>query len=332
MPVQWTPEKLRELSAAFQECRIMLTAAELDLFTKLKKGPRTVDDLAREEGWNRRALRILLDALASQDLLTKYPDGLYGVQEPMATALVKGAEASILPMVLLLTHGWRTWSNLTDIVRTGENPNVKTGESSSVVEMELFIDAMHVVGRKMADVIAASVDLNPFKRMLDLGGGSGTYTTAFLKKAPHLRATLFDLPEVVELAKRRLSESGYRDRVTLVSGDYTTDELPGGHDLVLLSAVIHSNGREENQALYSRIYNSLEPGGAILIRDYLMDESRTNPPDGAMFAVNMLVATESGDTYTFEEVREDLEKAGFKNVQLIRQGEHMDQLVTAAKD
>lgn len=328
---EWTPEKLHEVSSAFQKCRILLTAAELDLFSKLKDRARKVEVLARDENWDARALRILLDALAAQGLLSKSEDGVYHVEEPMASALVKGSEESILPMVLHRGAMWGSWSNLTETVRTGKNPAFQTRESRSAQEIEAFIGAMHVVGRKLADTIAASVDLASRRRMLDLGGGSGTYTIAFLKRAPEMTATLFDLADVVELARQRLSEEGYLDRVTLVAGDYSNDEFPGGHDLALLSAIIHINGREGNQALYSRVYRSLEPGGIILIRDYIMDDARTNPPDGAIFAVNMLAATSQGDTYTFHEVREDLEKAGFKEVGMIREGEHMDQLVAGTK-
>jgi predicted O-methyltransferase YrrM len=331
MPIEWTTEKLHKLSAAFQECRILLTAVELDLFTKLKDRPRKIEDLIKEEGWDARALRILMNALASQGLLSKTSDGVYSVEQPMATALVQG-ETSILPMVRHRAHMWRTWSNLTEIVRTGENPYAVTKGSRTVEETEAFIGAMHVVGRSLAEDIAASVDLTPYKHMIDVGSGSGTYTIAFLKRAPHMTATLFDLPEVVDLARKRLSDEGYLDRVKLVGGDYFKDELPEGHDLVLLSAIIHSNGRSDNRDIYARALKCLVPGGAILIRDHFMDKSRINPPDGAMFAVNMLTATSSGDTYTFEEVSEDLKSAGFTYVEMIRQGGgHMDQLVIATK-
>ncbi len=114
-------------------------------------------------------------------------------------------------------------------------------------------------------------------------------------------------------------------------GDYNTHELPKGHDLVLLSAIIHSNDREVNRRLYSKIHEALAPAGTILIRDYFLDSSRTIPLDGAIFAVNMLAATTGGTAYTFEEVQEDLARAGFKDVRMIREGDHMDQLVTGVK-
>lgn len=328
---QWTPEKLDELSDDFQACRILLTAAELDLFTKLKKRPSTLHELCRQEGWNSRALRILVDALVSTGLLSKTSDGLYGVHRQIAAVLGQGGENSILPLVLHRGRMWRTWYHLTEIVRTGENPNFRNWEPPPATEMEAYIGAMHIEGRKLAKDIAASLDLEPYRRLLDLGGGSGVYTLAFLKKAPHMTATLFDRPSVVELARKLMRESDYFHRVQFVAGDYAADELPARHDLALLSAIVHTHARELNQDLFRRTYESLESGGMILIRDYFMDESRTIPSEGAIFAVNLLASTRSGESYTFEEVRHDLERAGFRNVRLIRDGRHMDQLISAIK-
>jgi len=133
------------------------------------------------------------------------------------------------------------------------------------------------------------------------------------------------------MARKRLAEVGLLDRVKIAPGDYTVDELPPGHDLALLSAVIHSNSRETNRQLYEKVFRALGPGGTVLIRDFVLDETRTSPPDGAVFAVNMLVATRAGNCYTFGEIREDLESAGFGDVRMILEGERMDQLVAATR-
>jgi len=272
-----------------------------------------------------------MDALAAQGLLNRSSSGLYSVNPSIKGLLAKSGQDSILPLVLHRGTMWGTWSNLTEIVRTGVNPNRRDILSRSSEDMEAFVGAMHVIGLRMAQEIADSIDLTFFTRMLDIGGASGTYIMAFLKKAPHMTATLFDLPDVVEMAKKTLTETGLADRVQLVAGDYNTDKLPEGHDLALLSAIIHSNDREVNRRLFSKIHDALLPGGTILIRDYFLDAGRTTPRDGAIFAVNMLAATAGGTAYTFEEVREDLAETGFNDVRMIRQGDHMDQLVTAVK-
>ena len=298
MTESWNRDNLLEQSAVFQECRILITAAELDLFTALEDRPKTVDELAAAHGWDPRALRILMDALAALGILFKSSDGQYSLPAHLAGLLSSNSAESILPMILHRGSMWQSWSHLTEVVRTGSNPNPMGAGSHSQKEMEDFIGAMHVVGRELADTIADSVDLSPYRRMLDIGGGSGTYIMAFLKKAPHMTATLLDRPEVVEMARKRLTDAGFISRVNLVAGDYNTDELPEGHDLAFLSAVIHINSREGNLDLFRRIHRSLDPGGTILIRDHFMDSSRTLPQAGAIFAVNMLVATQAGDSHS----------------------------------
>jgi predicted O-methyltransferase YrrM len=331
MDEQWSQDKLLALSRGFMKARIVITAAELDLFTKLEQGLGTVQELCEAEGWNPRGLEILLNALTALGLLTKSHDGRYQLERSLTGLLSSENGESVLPMMLHNGRMWQTWSNLTEIVKTGKNPDKVDIRARSDEDMESFIGAMHVVARSTAGKIADSIDLNGFTRLLDAGGGPGTYTMAFLKKAPHLRATLFDLPRVVEMARERLTKEGLMDRVDLVAGDFRTDELPGGHDLVLLSAIIHMNSRAGNRALFEKARRSLDPGGVILIRDYILDETRTHPLAGAIFAVNMLTATEGGNSYTFAEVKEDLERAGFRDIRLIRDGERMDQLIFAVK-
>ena len=141
---------------------------------------------------------------------------------------------------------------------------------------------------------------------------------------------LFDLPEVIPLAERRLRDEGLLERVERVAGDFYEDELPEGCDLALLSAIIHQNSPEKNLELFRKVRRALAPGGLLLIRDHIMNEDRTAPADGALFALNMLVCTDGGDSYTFSEVRRSLLEAGFKNVELVRCGESMDSLVEAA--
>jgi ubiquinone/menaquinone biosynthesis C-methylase UbiE len=151
-----------------------------------------------------------------------------------------------------------------------------------------------------------------------VGGGSGTYTLAFLEAAPAMRATLFDLPPVIEMARDRLQAAGMVSRVTLTAGDFYKDELPPGHDLALLSAIIHQNSLAQNEALYGKIYRALDSGGRIVVRDHVMSADHTQPLEGALFAVNMLAGTEEGCTYTFDEIKTGLSAVGFTQINLIQ--------------
>lgn len=321
------PFALLEVVAAFMGSRAILTASELDLFTFLHRKPATSCAVAETLGLDPRATARLLDCLASLGLLEK-ADQTYHTTDPGAFFSADHPQ-TILPMALHLNRQWRLWGDLTQAVRLGGRKDLSAGADFHGEDQKNFIAAMHVAGRVLAREIASSYDASRFDRLLDIGGASGSYTIAFLERNPQLQAVLFDLPEVIPLAEERIQSEGFRDRVELVAGDFYRDELPGGCDLALLSAIIHQNGPEENDALYRKIRRALRPGGTLLIRDYIMYPSRTKPTGGAIFALNMLVSTHRGDTYTFEEVRESLERAGFQDVRQIRSGERMDSLVEA---
>jgi predicted O-methyltransferase YrrM len=190
---------------------------------------------------------------------------------------------------------------------------------------------MHNVSAPNADQVIHAVQPLQFQHLLDIGGASGTWTIAFLRACSSARATLFDLPHVIAIAQRRVAAAGMEKRVELVPGDFTRDALPPGADLAWVSAIVHQNSRAQNRALFAKVLAALVPGGHIAIRDILMEQDRTRPLAGALFAINMLVATEGGGTFTFAELREDLEAAGFAKVAVMRQDEAMNAVVVARK-
>lgn len=318
------------MSIGFQKARIILTAAELDIFSKLLSGPKSAGDLCEAYGWDLRGLQILLDALASLKLLNKSSE-FYSIEPQLYMALDPNSEESILPMILHRARMWKSWSNLTSIIKGDFDMGsfIKTDRSRN--DIEAFIGAMEVVGRKRAIHIAKDINLDGRKNLLDIGGGSGVYSRALLENNPNLSATLFDLALVIEITRERIAGTKFASRISYIEGDFNKDALPTGHDTMLLSAIIHINGRERNRSLFSKSYQALEPNGLLIIRDHIMDESRISPSDGAIFAVNMLVATREGNTYTFREISEDLIIAGFHDVQLVRGGNQMDQIITALK-
>jgi len=312
----------------FMKSRVILTAAELDLFTKLDEKPSRAADLAAGLDVDARALTRVLDYLVALEILSK-EDGLYRPTESGAF-LSSSHPETIRPMILHLVRLWKNWSFLTETVKEGSGRE-RTPVAGDEEDRAAFIGAMHVIGRDLSAEIADGYDLSRFSLLLDVGGASGTYTSAFLRKNPRMRAVIFDLEPVIPHAKERMEAEGLLDRVTFASGDFYKDELPAGADLALLSAIIHQNSTEENIELYRKVLRALKPGGYLLIRDHIMDETRTKPAAGALFALNMVINTRAGDTYTFQEVKGSLEKAGFAGVKLTRTGEKMDCLVEAVK-
>ncbi len=318
-----TPESLSALARGFMESRVFLTAAELDLFTLLADGPLSLEEAAAARGADRRALAILLDALTALGLLQK-TDGRWRTPAALVPLLSSRSGRSLLPLALHSVNLWDRWSRLTETV-AGTRPVAGDGWTRS------FIGAMHAIAAPQADEIVAAVGPGSARRLLDVGGGPATYTLAFLRAAPGLHATLFDLPEVVEIARENATRAGLVDRVDLVAGDLRTDALPGGHDLAFVSAIVHMLGPAGNVALFRKVHDALLPGGRIVLRDHVMSPDRTAPRAGALFAVNMLVGTKDGGTFTLEELSAWLEEAGFARPRLLRNGERMDALVEAGR-
>ncbi|MBN2427471.1 MAG: methyltransferase domain-containing protein [Deltaproteobacteria bacterium] len=313
----------------FMVSRVILSGAELDLFNLLDRNPLSAEEVAKTKGANLRALTILLDALCALDILQKEA-GRYQLQGSLAPVLTSSGPETVLPMILHLETLWHNWSQITNIVAGEWTPGVEKTGALAPGNRRAFIGAMHVVGAKTAPQVVAAVNPGNARRLLDVGGASGTYTLAFLAAEPRMQATLFDLPPVIEIARERIEKAGCTERVTLVPGDFNSDPLPAGHDLALLSAIIHQNSPEQNRLLYQRVFEALEPGGRIVIRDYVMSPDRTEPRSGTLFAVNMLAGTEGGNTYTFEEIKEGLTTAGFTAIRLL-QVQEMSSLVEGFK-
>jgi precorrin-6B methylase 2 len=327
MKTDLSPESIQHIARGFSRARVLLTAVELDIFTLLTEVPLSVVEVVDGLKSDLRATTIFLDALVAMDLLIKEKNS-YSTNPALAALLTADSEESILPGLMHTAHLWKTWSQLTDVVLDG-GP-AKDHETDHDDHLKAFIGAMHVGALRYAPKLVRAVDPGSAQNLIDVGGGSGSYTIGFLKTAPRMKATLFDLPEVISMARERISEEGLIDRVALVSGDYNGDDLPGGHDLALLSAIIHQNSHEQNVALYRNVYGALDHGGRIIVRDYAMNSDRTLPASGALFAINMLVNTKKGNSYTLEEIKGGLEEAGFERVKLLQESE-MSSLVEGWK-
>jgi precorrin-6B methylase 2 len=291
----------------------------------------TAGALANELGADPRATAVLLDALVALQFLSKQ-DEKYSVPEDVARLLAEQSADNVLPMVRHLANCLRRWVELPKVTQTGKCADTGSSIRGADADREDFIGAMNLISKSVAAGVIDKIQPLGFRHILDVGGGPGTWSIAFLRAVPEARATLFDLPAVIPIAKQQFAEAGLTDRVTLIGGDFYTDTLPEGVDLVWLGAICHQNSRQQNRDLFSKVHAALADDGFIVIRDMVMDPSHTSPVGGALFAINMLVATEGGGTYTFGEYREDLCAAGFTEVELVHRDELMSSLIRARKD
>jgi hypothetical protein len=326
----WSAEEILDLGRNYQGAAVLAAAADLDLFGALAPAPLTAAALAHKLQCDLRGLIILLDALVALRLLEKSSSN-YALPAGLKAFLTSDGAQSILAMAQHQGHCLRNWAQLGRVVKSGRPAQCMPGVRGEAGDQEAFIGAMHNISAPNADQVIRAVQPLQFRRLLDIGGASGTWTIAFLRACPSAQATIFDLPHVLPMARRRLAAAGFDQRVKLVAGDFMADALPPGADLAWVSAIVHQNSRAQNRALFTAVFQALTPGGRIAIRDILMEEDRTRPVAGALFAVNMLVATEGGGTFTFGELREDLMAAGFAGVAQARQDDAMNAVVVASK-
>ena len=322
----WILQKAGE----FRFACVLGAAAELDLFTLLADRPMSAAEVATAVGSDLRGMTTLLDVLAALELLGKHEER-YVVPAPLRPLLVEDSPQTVLPMVRHQMSLVRLWSQLARVVKTGEpavrEPSIRGAEA----DREAFIKAMHAISHPMADDLVARLGPPQFRHLLDVGGASGTWTLALLRAAPQARATIFDLPDAVAQARSRVAGAGLAQRIDLVAGDFYQDELPHGADLVWLSAIVHQHSRQQSRELFKKIHAAMVPGGRLLIRDVVMDSDRTGPREGALFAVNMLVATAQGGTFTFDEFADDLRAVGLSQPKLLIKDPGMNSVVEARK-
>jgi SAM-dependent methyltransferase len=306
------PNSIRKLATSFQESRILLTAIELDIFTNINETGSTSNYLADYLNLDLHACERLMNALVSLDLLTKQNNFFFNT--PVSFKFLSKKSPDYMGGLAHTNHLWNTWSNLTQVVKTGIAAHPEDINERGDNWLVAFITAMHDRAKKQAPEQLADLDLSRIKTVLDVGGGSGAFSMEFVNRNGEIEATVFDLPNVVPITQKFIEKEGFSGKIKTYTGDYTKDELPEGFDLVFLSAIIHSNSLETNAGLIKKCFKALNSKGKIVIQDWIMNNDRTQPASGTIFAINMLVGTQEGDCFTESEVTEMLNAAGFTNI------------------
>jgi (2Fe-2S) ferredoxin/SAM-dependent methyltransferase len=305
------PEDLHQSINGFRESRAILTAIELDLFTSLGEGA-DASGVAGRLGTDPRATEALLNALVAIGLLEKR-QGTFTNGPVAERYLLEGSEHDSRAAIMHTAHLWPRWSTLTECVREG----TAVARTHPDEWTEAFIAAMHKNAAFRAPLVAQAVGLDAARRVLDLGGGSGAYSIAFARANEQVKAEVFDLASVVPITQRHIDDAGLTGRVTTRVGDLRDEDYGTGYDLVFLSAICHMNSPAENRAMLAKVFNALEPSGRVVIQDFILAPDKTRPKTGALFALNMLVGTRGGSSYSESEYAGWLEEAGFTNVRRV---------------
>ncbi len=306
------PDDLNQMLRGFQESRPLLTGIELDIFTAVGNGAAAVQ-VAEKIECDARATEMLLNALASLEVLEKR-DGKFS---NTATAQRHFTGQSRLALMHTV-HLWPRWSRLTDCVRAGTAVSRDDTSYRGEEWTEAFIAAMHHNASARASQVVGAVGASGVRRMLDIGGGSGAYSIAFAQANPNLHADILDLETVLPITRKHIEEADLAKRIRTIPGDLRSSDYGKNYDLVFISAICHMLGPAENIEMLRHAKGALTAGGRIVIQDFILERDKTSPRNAALFALNMLVGTEKGSSYSEDEYAQWLYAVGFKDVRRIR--------------
>jgi hypothetical protein len=319
-----TPDDVIDLANAFFASRALLAGARAGVFAALAAGPKSAARVAAEAGLDPRATDILLHALAALELVEPRADA-FALSSLARECLAPGAPRDLLDYLRLDADTFEAWSRLEEALATGRPIQVSSRQAAigARERHQNFIRAMRASALGNAPIVARRLDLAAAigrepALLLDLGGGPGLYAIELCRRWAGLRATVFDLAETVEIAREILAEEAdpaLAARVELRAGDFHVDPLGGPYDIAWVSHVVHGHPEPSLPPLFARIREALAPGGAVAIHDFILDRSRTRPRFGALFALNMLVMSDGGRTYSFEELRAMLAAQGFERIE-----------------
>jgi (2Fe-2S) ferredoxin/precorrin-6B methylase 2/DNA-binding CsgD family transcriptional regulator len=310
------PDDLNQTLRAYMESRALLTALELDVFTAVGSGA-TAEEVAQKISTHPRATEMLLNALVAMGLLVKQ-QGIFRDTPATARFFAEGSKDNARHGLIHIANIWHRWSNLTDCVRAGTAVGHQEMAQRGDDWTKPFIAAMHHNAAERAPLVVQAVGTTADERLLDVGGGSAAYSIAFAQANEKLHATVLDLPTVLPIAQGHINAAGLAGRVETRAGDLRHDPLGKGFTLILVFAICHMLSPEENQDLFRRCFEALEPHGRVVIQDFILEPHKTAPKQGALFALNMLVGTPAGSTYSDEEYSAWLRAAGFHEVRQIR--------------
>ncbi len=309
----WTPAELLQLSGGYWSACALHAAVELDLFTPLAERSLSATELAGRLNLDPRGLAMLLDALAAMDLVEKRGNEYWA--SSFAVRFLSRASGEYLGYIILHHHHLMAgWTRLDEGVRSGGPVLGRVSHGNDETARESFLMGMFNLAMQIAPRIAAGIDLTGRHRLLDLGGGPGTYAIHFCQKHPRLSAVVYDLPTTRRFAEATIARFDLADRVSFASGDFLRDAFPGTFDVAWLSHILHSEGPEGCAVILSKAVAALEPGGVILVQEFILDDAKDGPLFPALFSLNMLLGTTSGQAYSQAELTAMLEAAGVRDV------------------
>lgn len=311
--------QLLDLLCQYQTPAIVMAAHRLGVFAALGEAPAALPELAARLSLPERSLGILVRACVALGLLTRAGE-LYANGAMVAETLVPAAPGYIGRLVDKEAFFYQAWSSLEACVRR-DAAAIAPLQARARFEAETthnFLLALDDIAALYGGAFVPTLDLHGCRRLLDVGGGVGSYTIALARAYPDLRATVLELPEVVPWTQEFVCAAGLAERIDAVAVDFLTAEFPAGYDMVLFANIFHDQPTVVNQGLLVKAYSALPAGGRVAVYEFLLEEDRVSPSVSALFAVMMLVENQGGNVYSGAEIAGWLGGAGFQQVNVTR--------------
>ncbi|MBJ6750320.1 methyltransferase [Geomonas anaerohicana] len=310
---EWTAATLLELSGSYWSTCTLHAGVKLNIFTPLASTPMTTVELAGALNCDARALAMLLDALAALGLLKK--EGRLYAATPFTAKFLSRTSPDYLGHIIMHHHHLVAgWSRLDEAVKTGQPVRERVSHEDVESSRESFLMGMFNLAMLLAPKIVPQIDLQGRRRLLDLGGGPGTYAIHFCLHNPQLDAVICDLPTTRSFAEQTVARFELSDRIGFVAADFEQDDLPEGFDVAWLSHVLHGIGPDACVRVLKKAVQALEHGGLVLIQEFILDDKKDAPVFPALFSLNMLLGTPEGQAYSQGELFDMLEQAGATDV------------------
>jgi len=308
-----TPSELLQLSGGYWSICALHAAVKLDIFTVLAEGGLTLQEIAERSGSDRRGMSMLLDALTSLGLLAKSAD-TYSAPPFAREYLSRTSDAYLGYIILHHHHLMSGWNRLDEAVKSGAPAGTSSSHSDDESTRGNFLMGMFNLASMAAPLVVPAIDLSGRRRLLDLGGGPGTYAIHFCRHNPGLEAVIFDLPTTRRFAEQTVERFQLTDRISFSAGDIIADDIGNGYDVVWISQLLHSEGPQGAAIMLEKAVRALNPGGLLLIQEFMLDDSRTAPTFPALFSLNMLIGTPDGQSYSQSELAAMMTRAGARDI------------------
>jgi len=312
---EWNPGELLEISGFFWKTCVLQTAVKMEVFTVIGDGGLTTGEIAQKVDGAANGVARLLNALVAMALLDK-KDDKYTNTPTGRELLAKGSPKYLGHIIMHHHHLLESWSKLDQAVKSGK-PQRSRSSYSKEEWRESFLMGMFNLAMGLAPKIVPAIDVSSRHHLLDLGGGPGTYAIHFCLGNEHLKATVYDLPTTRPFAEKTIGQFKLADRINLMNGNYLEDPVEGRYDVAWLSHILHGEEPGDCRMIIQKAVDALEPGGMIIIHDFILNNSMDGPLFPALFSLNMLLGTESGQSYSEEQIIDMLAAAGAKDIRRI---------------